>query len=422
MTAANINRYAMPQPWVRYDIPAIFDPLVAAKTAAGILRQMPYLPQWIEQVHEEQLRLEAVGTSRIEGAEFTEREAVEALAADSATPDRRWSTLAVPATRSDLTRSQRQLRAADATYRWLRSQPPEHPVDAEFILDIHRRIVTGCDDDRCEPGALRPAGWNVTFGTPLCRGVEGGNDCRSAFNAFCHALAGEFHQHDSIIQALAAHYHIGAMHPFGDGNGRTARAVEAHMLRRAGVNQLVMVSLANYYYAHQDEYRAALAECRQQNHDLTPFLRFALPAVAERCNAVAAEIVINHKRTLFRQFARSLFGQLRSPRRRVLAERQLTMLEALLDAGAIEVSELLRRTSPNYAHLRFGERAQIRDINGLLVLNAIQIDRGLITVNLDWPQQTSETNLLREYENMPSAVSANHPAMAALSELLGRRR
>ena len=147
MTAANINRYAMPQRWVRYDIPAIFDPLVEAKTAAGILRQMPYLPQWIEQVHEEQLRLEAVGTSRIEGAEFTEREAVEALAADSATPDRRWSTLAVPATRSDLTRSQRQLRAADATYRWLRSQPPEHPVDAEFILDIHRRIVTGCDDE-----------------------------------------------------------------------------------------------------------------------------------------------------------------------------------------------------------------------------------------------------------------------------------
>lgn len=28
---------------------------------------------------------------------------------------------------------------------------------------------------------------------------------------------------------MAAHYHIGAMHPFGDGNGRTARALEAFM-------------------------------------------------------------------------------------------------------------------------------------------------------------------------------------------------
>ena len=43
---------------------------------------MPYLPQWIEQVHEEQLRLEAAGTSRIEGAAFTQSEQEEALAPD----------------------------------------------------------------------------------------------------------------------------------------------------------------------------------------------------------------------------------------------------------------------------------------------------------------------------------------------------
>ena len=411
MTAANINRYAMPQRWVRYDTPAILDPLVEAKTAAGILRQMPYLPQWIEQVHEEQLRLEAVGTSRIEGAEFTEREQDVALGQNVSTID-------------DLTRSQRQLRAADATYRWLRSQPPDRPVDAEFILDIHRRIVTGCDDDHCEPGALRPEGWNVTFGMPLCRSVEGGDDCATTFNALTSAINSEFQQHDSIIQALAVHYHIGAMHPFGDGNGRTARALEAFMLRRAGVNDLVMVSLSNYYYAHQDEYRTALSECRQQNHDLTPFLRFALPAVAERCNAVADEIILNHKRTLFRQFARSLFGQLRNPRRRVLAERQLTMLEILLDTGGLELEELLRRSYANYSRLKFGERAQFRDVAWLLFLEAIQIDdeRELITVNLDWPQQMSETNFLRRIETMPSAASVNHPAMAALSELLGRRR
>ena len=424
MTAANINRYAMPQRWVRYDTPAILDPLVEAKTAAGILRQMPYLPQWIEQVHEEQLRLEAVGTSRIEGAEFTEREAAEAFGADSATRDSRWSTLAGPATRHDLTRSQRQLRAADATYRWLRSQPPDRPVDAEFILDIHRRIVTGCDDDRCEPGALRPEGWNVTFGMPLCRGVEGGDDCATTFNALTSAINSEFQQHDSIIQALAVHYHIGAMHPFGDGNGRTARALEAFMLRRAGVNELVMVSLSNYYYAHQDEYRAALSECRQQNHDLTPFLRFALPAVAERCNAVADEIILNHKRTLFREFARSLFGQLRSPRRRALTERQLRILELLQDSGAMSLDGLLRLGRANYGNLKFSERAQMRDLSWLLVLEAIQIDdeRELITVNLDWPQQMSETNFLRRIETMPSAQSINHPAMAELSRLLNRRR
>ena len=62
MTTATVNRHIAPQRWVRYDTAAVMDLLVQAKVAAGILRQMPYLPQWIEQVREEQLRLEAVGT------------------------------------------------------------------------------------------------------------------------------------------------------------------------------------------------------------------------------------------------------------------------------------------------------------------------------------------------------------------------
>ena len=406
MKMKNTSPYTVPQHWIRYDKAAILDLLIAAKTEAGILRQMPYLPQWIEEVHEEQLRLEAAGTSRIEGAEFSDHEQAEAL---------------IPDAPGHLTYSQRQLRAADATYRWLRLQPADRPVNAEFILEIHRRIVTGCDDDRCDPGALRHAEWNVTFGTPRCRGVKGGADCRATFDALCRAIAGAFRQHDGIIQAIATHYHIGAMHPFGDGNGRTARAVEAFMMRRASVNDLVMVSLSNYYYDHKDAYLAALYESRQRGHDLTPFLLFALPAVAERCRAVAAKIVVNHQRTLFREFARSLFGQLRSPRRRVIAGRQLQILEVLLTGGPMELRDLLHRTAVHYNALKFPGRAQLRDVVGLFILDAIAIEDGQFQVNLAWPQQVSESELLERYESMPVAVSARHPAMAKLSQLLSRR-
>ena len=370
MTAENIRRYVLPQQWGRYDATAILNLLVEAKTAAGILRQMPHLPQWIGQVHEEQLKLEAVGTSRIEGAEFTEREQEQALRHDA------------PAIGS-LTRSQLQLRCADATYRWLRAQPADRPVTAEFILEIHRRIVTGCDDDRCTPGALRSNDENVTFGMPRCRGVPGGHDCATAFSALTAAVGGEFRQHDRIIQALALHYHIGAMHPFGDGNGRTARATEAFMLRQAGVSGLVMVSLSNYYYAHQDEYRIALSECRQQGHDLTPFLQFALPAVSERCNAIAEEIVVNNKRILFREFARSLFGQLRSSRCRVLAQRQLQILDTLMDDGGTQLFDFIDNPPAYYVNLKFPERAVFRDIAGLLHLKAIYLDDSGTNVNLD---------------------------------------
>ncbi|MDE0213874.1 MAG: Fic family protein [Deltaproteobacteria bacterium] len=409
MASVAVNRYTIPRRWIRYDPEAVFDLLVRAKTAAGVLNRMPYLPQWIEQVHEEQLRLEAAGTSRIEGAEFTPREEEEALAP-------------YPPVSTSLTHSQRQLRAADATYRWLRSLPSDQWVTTRFILDVHRRIVTGCDDDHCQPGALRPDGWNVTFGSPLCRGVEGGGQCRVAFDSFCSAIAGEFRLHDRIIQAIATHYHVGSMHPFGDGNGRTARALEAFMLRQAGVNDMVMVSLSNYYYEHKDEYLTALFDSRSEDHDLTPFLRFALGAVAERCNAVAAAITAHHERTLFREFARSLFGQLRSPRRRVLADRQLRVLEVLLDGGSIGLDELVDRVRVDYGDLKFPVRALARDLVELIGLSAIVLDEERVTVNLGWPQQFSGSELLARYESMPSAASTRNPAMTTLSQLLGRRR
>ena len=410
MSRETTNLYTVPKRWVSYDTAAILENLVEARSAAGVLNRLPYLQQWIEQVHEEQLRLEAAGTSRIEGAEFSDQEQEIALASD------------IPPHLA-LTRSQRQLRAADATYRWLRAQPTDRRVTPEFVLDIHRRMVTGCDDDHCEPGALRPTDWNVTFGTPRCRGAEGGDQCQVAFRNLCSAIAGEFQQHDRIIQALAAHYHIGAMHPFGDGNGRTSRALEAFMLRQAGVSGLVMVSLSNYYYEHKEDYLSAMSESRQQGHDLTPFLRFALPAVSARCNAVADSITGHSKRTLFRQFAQSLFGKLRSRRRRVLAVRQLQILESLLDSPTQDISDLFRRTAGEYTNLKHPKRAWVRDVINLLRVDAISMDEeGTITLNLDWPQELSESALLESYETLPSAVSANHPAMSALSQFLNRRR
>ena len=409
MTTAHIYIYAPPVRWIHYDRTAIFEQLIAAKTAAGVLNRLPFLSTWIETAHQEQLRLEAAGTSRIEGAEFTPQEESEALAPSAVN-------------HTNLTHSQRQLRSAEATYQWIAWQPAERPVNREFVLEVHRRIVTGCDDDHCEPGALRGHDDNVNFGTPRCRGAEGGHGCQEAFGALFDAVAGEFQGHDRIIQAMAVHYHMGAMHPFGDGNGRSARAVEAFMLKQAGVNDRIMVSLSNYYYSHKEEYLDALFESRQRGHDLTPFLVFALQAVTERCNAVAEQILVHHKLVLFQKFARSLFGQLRSPRRRVLAERQLQMLDALLDSGPVGFRDLFARTQANYRELKHGSRAQVRDLIGLIELEAVGFDGDLVQARMEWPQQFSQSELLERYENMPSAVSTNHPAMAELSRLLGRRR
>ena len=211
---------------------------------------------------------------------------------------------------------------------------------------------------------------------------------------------------------MALHYHIGAMHPFGDGNGRTARGLEAFMLRRAGVNELVMVSLSNYYYEHKEEYLAALSASRRSGHDLTPFLRFALPAVAQQCRTVANTIIDNHKRNLVRQFSVALFGQLRTPRRRILAERQLAILESILEAEVLTPDELMNRTASHYNTLKHPDRAQLRDIIDLFDLGALQFHDDGIRVNLDWPQQFAESEPMERLEGATPTASTNRPGMA----------
>ena len=145
--------------------------------------------------------------------------------------------------------------------------PKGRPIDEELIRDVHRRIVTGCDDDHCPPGQLRARDENVTFGRPVHRGADGGAECKTAFTNLCAAVTGEFRAHDALVQGLALHYHIGAMHPFHDGNGRTARALEALILQRARLKDDLFVSMSNYYYDEKTTYLETLTEVRANGYD-----------------------------------------------------------------------------------------------------------------------------------------------------------
>src|SRR5271170_7612417 len=78
--------YLTPQNWLNYDFAAIASSLVDAKAAVLSLVTMPYQRNWIEALQKIQLKREVAGTSKIEGAEFTDRELDVALKQD-ATPD-----------------------------------------------------------------------------------------------------------------------------------------------------------------------------------------------------------------------------------------------------------------------------------------------------------------------------------------------
>jgi len=344
----------------------------------------------VEALQEVQLKREVAGTSRIEGAEFTERELDAAL---KETPEQLF------------TRSQRQARAAMRTYRWLATLPHDYPINGDFIKSVHQRIVAGADDDHCPPGVLRDTDQNVVFGFPPHRGVNGGSECRQAFQEFCRAVEREYPEHDILIQALGIHYHLGAMHPFLDGNGRTARAVEAAVLQRAGLRD-TLIAMSNYYYDENQSYLSSLSEARAAGHDLTPFLHFGLRGIAIQCQRLTAEIVREVQKALFRNIMYDLFNRLQSTRKRVIAKRQVEILKLFLEREEMLWPDVIKETGSYYAKMASPLKALIRDMSNLLHIKALTVERTeaklfLFRISLDWPTHITETKFFEAVYQLP---------------------
>lgn len=379
--------------WIAFDRLAIMDELIGAKSAMMALTGIPYQRSWADELQKVQLKREVAGTSRIEGAEFTERELEVAMRETAQQLE---------------TRSQRQAAAAVATYRWLAGLPEDFPVDMALVLEVHRRMVTGCDDDHCPPGRMRERDQNVTFGAPRHRGCEGGAGCEEAMQKLTAAAGTVFRGHDPLIQALALHYHFAAIHPFLDGNGRTARALEALMLQRTGLRDTLFIAMSNYYYEHKVGYLNALHETGQAGHELTAFLKFALRGIESQCKRLFAEIKQQVSKALFRNTMTDLFGRLQTQRKRAISERQVHLLNLLLDVDDITLAELTKRTVHFYTVKEPG-KALIRDLNYLIELKAIAAEvlperAGYrLSIRLEWPTQITEREFFRQVKEMPKA-------------------
>ncbi len=378
---------------------ALIELLIDAKAAVQSLKTVPFQKDWVQKLQYVQLKREVAGTSRIEGADFTESELEAAL---DESPEELF------------TRSQKQARAAKNTYLWIANLEDERPIDERLIFEVHRRIVTDADDDHCPPGVLRGKDKNVIFGTPSHRGAEGGTECEEMFNRLVQASQREFKDHDLLIQALALHYHFAAIHPFLDGNGRTARALEALMLQRVGLRDSAFIAMSNYYYDEKVDYLNALAQARAGGHDLTSFLAFGLRGVIKQCRRLFDEINKNVSKALYRNLMFDLFSRLQTERKRVIARRQLEVLKILLDRDTIEWNQLILMTKDLYSSLQNPLTALVRDVNQLGYLGAIRVTKEsnqnneeaiMLHINLSWPTKISESDFMAKIKELPKVKS-----------------
>jgi len=72
-------KYLLPDNWIKYNPTRILENLTKAQSAVLSLTNIPYQRSWVDQLQIVQLKKEIAGTSRIEGADFTDKELEAAM-------------------------------------------------------------------------------------------------------------------------------------------------------------------------------------------------------------------------------------------------------------------------------------------------------------------------------------------------------
>ena len=101
-------------------------------------------------------------------------------------------------------------------------------------------------------------------------------------------------QDQSLIGSFVAHFYFVYVHPFCDGNGRTARIINASSLYHAGWKKMKSLPLSNAinnelpgYYRSLEDSETALSDQTGKWLDLSPFVSYMLD-IFEQCMIDAA--------------------------------------------------------------------------------------------------------------------------------------
>ena len=129
------------------------------------------------------------------------------------------------------------------------------------------------------PGKFRVSGHNVVVGTYR---PPDGAAVRELMVRLCDWMKKEFQYAagkqsfaEQVLQAIVFHVYIAWIHPFGDGNGRTARLIEFYILLRAGLPDIASHILSNFYNETREEYYRQLDTATREN-SLSSFIKYAV--------------------------------------------------------------------------------------------------------------------------------------------------
>ena len=232
-------------------------------------------PEVAQSVHRLYLAKGALATTAIEGNTLSEEEVTGLLA----------GTLKLPPSREYLGQEiENIVNACNALTDDIATSGTK-PLTAAIIKEMNRAVLNELEiEDHVAPGEIRTT--DVVVGRYKCPPHQ---DCVFLLDRLCDVLNKFPLAEDNpiayaVLKAIFAHLYLAWIHPFGDGNGRTARLLEFYILVGAGLPQPACHLLSNHYNQTRSEYYRQLDRARQMDDGVMRFISYAIAGLVDGLN------------------------------------------------------------------------------------------------------------------------------------------
>ena len=231
--------------------------------------------------------------------------------------------------------------------------------------------------DYVVPGQVRD--YPVIVGT--YRGAPA-QDCEYLLKRLCDwinsdwGFPGEHKIAMGCIKAIMAHLYLAWIHPFGDGNGRTARMLEFQILFSLGIPAAATHLLSNHYNQTRAEYYRHLEKASKDADGVYSFIEYALQGFVDGLREQIKWIKIQQLEVHWINYIHDFFRD----KKGVSADRQkhlLIDLSQLHDFVPLDKIQLISRRVMD-AYKTKSEKTLRRDIKQLEEDDLVVIDGGRV--------------------------------------------
>ncbi len=255
-----------------------------------------------------------------------------------------------------------------------------------LVREFNRQVLRGLEAaDGVNPGEIRPQSVTVAD----YRGAPA-EDCAFLLDRLVDWLNSSVFQSEDpelrfalcIARAVYAHLYLAWIHPFADGNGRTARMVEFMLLARSGLVPIPAAHLlSNHYNLTRDRYYRELARASKSGGDTLGFVSYALEGFVD---GIREAIVMVRNQQIYVTWVNYIHSRFAEEPNTKAMDRQRALVLAMPQGTVFSRADLEGITSKvARMYASAGPRTLMRDLNHLSALGLIRKVGRMFTANWD---------------------------------------